>query len=374
MVKVAFIGGGINSAVGQTHKIACQMDGRFQVVAGAFSRNQEINKQTGEVFQIPLNKVYDHYEELLIQEQGEVDAIIVLVPTDRHSEVVRKCILAGYPVICEKSLATSTEQGKELLQLVEEKEGFLCVTYNYTGYPMIRLLKEKIQQEELGNINHIEIEMPQEGFSRYTLTGEKPIPQKWRLLDYEIPTISLDLGTHLHNMITFLTNKQPVGVVARENTYGFFEGIIDDVNCMIDYSDKMTVQMWYSKVALGHRNGLRVRVYGNKGSAEWYQLEPEILKISNCLGETRILDRSNDWEIGNAPRYTRFKVGHPAGFIEAFANYYQDIYEALKQYKVQGQWQSDYILPLECSVEGLQLFEQAHQSALERTWREIVVS
>ena len=121
MVKVAFIGGGINSAVGQTHKIACQMDGRFQVVAGAFSRNQEINKQTGEVFQIPLNKVYDHYEELLIQEQGEVDAIIVLVPTDRHSEVVRKCILAGYPVICEKSFLTLLSFLKAMIYFLYNK-------------------------------------------------------------------------------------------------------------------------------------------------------------------------------------------------------------------------------------------------------------
>ena len=371
MFKVAFIGGGINSAVGQTHKIACQMDGRFQVVAGAFSKDEEINRKTGEIFQINPDRIYTHYEDLLRMEKGQIEAIVVLTPTDIHSEVVKKCIVEGYPVICEKSLTTSVKEAKSILQLVEEVNGFLCITYNYTGYPMIRVLKQRISQGELGKINHIEIEMPQEGFGRYTLNGEKPIPQKWRLLDYEIPTISLDLGTHLHNMIAFLTGKQPIGVVARESTYGFFEGIVDNVSCMIDYSDHMTVQMWYSKVAIGHRNGLRIRVHGDKGSAEWYQAEPELLKVNNCFGETKTIDRSNDLEIGNDLRYTRFKVGHPAGFIEAFANYYQDIFEALSQYKKEGYWQSQYVLPLEYSIEGLVLFEEAHQSAKNREWRYI---
>lgn len=371
MFKVAFIGGGINSAIGRTHKIACQMDGKFKVVAGAFSRDDRINRETAKEFDIADDRVYMDYSELIDKERERIDAIVVLTPTDTHLEIVRQCIEAGYPVICEKSLTTCLELGKAVFDLVEKKKAFLCVTYNYTGYPMVRVLREKIKQGRLGKITNIAIEMPQEGFTRYTLEGKKPVPQSWRLKDYTIPTISLDLGTHLHNMIAFLTEAIPLRVVAREKTYGFFENIIDNVECLIDYSDDISVQMWYSKVAIGNRNGLRIRIYGTKASAEWYQMEPEVLQLNDCYGSIQILDRSNDLEIGMEPRYNRFKPGHPIGFIEAFANYYSDIYDLLLLYKQGENLNSKYILPLEYSVEGLALFEAAHHASQHRMWREV---
>lgn len=371
MFEVAFIGGGINSAIGRTHKIACQMDGKFKVVAGAFSRESRINRDTAKAFDIEEDRVYSEYSELLTKEKGKIDAIVILTPTDTHIEIIRQCIDEGYPVICEKSLTTSVEFGNAIYDLVEEKKAFLCVTYNYTGYPMIRILREKIKQGKLGKITNIAIEMPQEGFTRYTLEGKQPIPQSWRLKDYTIPTISLDLGTHLHNMIAFLTDAIPLRITAREKTYGFFENIIDNVECLIDYSDNISVQMWYSKVAIGSRNGLRVRIYGTKASAEWYQMEPEILHINDCYGNIQILDRSNDLETGMQLRYNRFKPGHPVGFIEAFANYYSDIYDLLLQYKQGKKLSSEYILPMEYSLEGLALFEAAHHSSENSMWREV---
>ncbi|MBE6851885.1 MAG: Gfo/Idh/MocA family oxidoreductase [Ruminococcus sp.] len=372
MYNIAFIGGGINSAIGRTHKISCQMDGRFRLVAGAFSRHKDINTRTGQEFGVDTSRVYDDYREMLIKEKENVDIIAVLTPTNTHERIVMDVIEAGYPVICEKSLATSAESGKKICEAANDKESFLCVTYNYTGYPVIRMLRQMIKKGELGKINKIVAHMPQEGFIRYTADGKIPSPQEWRLSDYEIPTISLDLGTHLHNMIYFLTGEKPLEIVSQESTYGFFEDVVDDVSCMIKYTSDISAHMWFSKAALGHRNGLRIKVYGSEKAAEWYQLEPELLRVFDKHGCTSIIDRSNNSEIGLDERYNRFKIGHPAGFIEAFANYYSDIYDMFTEYKKTGRYISEYICSADASVEGLKMFETAHSSSLDNEWKKIL--
>ena len=213
--------------------------------------------------------------------------------------------------------------------------------------------------------------MPQEGYTRYTLDHKEPTPQKWRMVDYEIPTISLDLGTHLHNMMTFLTGEHPLEVVARESSFGFFKQVIDDVLCMVNYTDDIAAQLWFSKAALGNRNGLRIRVFGTKKSAEWYQAEPETLKVHDKDGGIYILDRSNDHVEGDKIRYNRFKVGHPSGFIEAYANYYWDISDALTEYFKHGKEASHYLMNIDTAIEGLKMFEAAHASAINHQWVKI---
>ena len=371
--KVAFIGGNINSAIGRTHKIACQMDGKFELVAGAFSRHKEINEKTAIEYDIPIEHVYDDYKELLKKEKKHVDVIIVLVSTDFHEQVVTDCLNSGYKVICEKSLSTSLVSGERIVNCMKKNQSFLGLIYNYTGYPMLRVLKEKIEESILGKIININIEMPQEGYIRYNQNGEKPYVQEWRLKDYEIPTISLDLGVHLHNIIAFLTDEKPLKVMAQENSFGFFKGLIDDVSCLIEYTNDMKVSIWYSKSALGNRNGLRIRLFGEKASAQWYQMEPEILKIYKNDGSQMTYDRSND-VLGLSERYNRFKAGHPIGFIEAFANYYDDLYEAIENFEQGKNFNTKYILPIEKSLEGLKLFELAHKSAKEEKIMKIIFS
>ena len=137
---------------------------------------------------------------------------------------------------------------------------------------------------------------------------------------------------------------------------------------MINYTDDIAAQMWFSKAALGNRNGLRIRVFGTKASAEWYQAEPETLKLNDKNGHVLLLDRSNDKAEGQQARYNRFKVGHPSGFIEAYANYYWDIYDALTEYLTKGEEASHYLMNIDTSIEGLKLFEVAHRSAKEHKW------
>ena len=368
-LKVAFLGGGLNSAVGSAHYAAINLDNIYELVAGVFSTHKEINYQTAEKYKVPKERVYDNLDELVKNEKNNIDAIIVLTPTNQHATQVIELIKYGIPIICEKSLSTSIKETIEIEKTLNKNNGFLAVIFNYLGYPIIRELKHLIAIGRLGKINHIQIEMPQEGFARITNEGNPIIPQKWRIKDNRVPTISLDLGVHLHMFIKYLTNETPISVVAQSNSYGNFSSIVDNVNCIIEYTNGLSCNMWYSKVAIGERNGLKIRVYGQDGSAEWIQQNPEILYCADSIGKRWTIDRGNEsLEICNEQRYTRFKAGHPAGFIEAFANYYYDIANALRIYKKTGNIEFRECFGINESYEGMKLFEAIDKSTKSKSW------
>ncbi len=204
--------------------------------------------------------------------------------------------------------------------------------------------------------------------ARLDAKGNKPKPQEWRLQDGEIPSVSLDLGTHLQHMIYFLTGENPTDLVAEQSSSGWFPQIIDDVSCIAKYASGMKSQMWYSKSALGYRNGLKVRVFGDQGSAEWYQMSPEKLKTAFVDGEISTFDRGGKVEVANQERYTRFKAGHPAGFIEAFANLYVDIADQLSDYLENNNKDSSWVYGEKQAMVGLNVFEAVKESAESKKW------
>ncbi|NOQ17303.1 MAG: gfo/Idh/MocA family oxidoreductase [Methyloprofundus sp.] len=368
-LSLAFIGGGINSAVGTTHKLAAQMDERWELVAGCFSRNNDINVSTGTNWNIDNDRLYSSPEELFENEKGKLDAVVILTPTPSHPELVIKAIKSGYAVICEKSLACSSTEANQVNQAVKEHNAFLALTYNYTGYPMLRELQHLIKNGKLGKIDQIQIEMPQEGFRKVDKNGAPLTPQDWRLSDKNIPTISLDLGVHLVQMIKFLSAETPLEVVATESNIGNFTGIIDNVMCIAKYTGDLSCQIWYSKTALGQSNGLKVRVYGGSGSAEWLQMEPEYLIYHNQLGDKSIITRSSSMaEESKKLSYNRFKAGHPAGFIEAFANYYYDLADSLIEYKEKGTFLSPWIFSSVDAENDLKMLEAISLSSKENKW------
>lgn len=365
VLNLGFIGGGIDSAIGYTHFIASQMDHRFTLKAGCFSRNKVINEQTASLWckDVKFN-LYENYLQLLDNEIGKLDAICILTPTTTHKQIVIEALERGYAVICEKTLCLDIQEALEIEDVLIKKAGFLAITYNYTGYPMLRELKAMVENGEFGKIHNIQIEMPQEGFIRLN-DNQKPTPQQWRLKDSKIPIISLDLGVHCQNIISFLTNKSPRSVFALINTAGWFENIVDDMNILTQYEDGMNVNMWYSKSALGYRNGLKVRIFGTLMSGEWLQMNPEELILNTKNGEKIIKDRASPLQckIASMSRYNRFKAGHPSGFIEAFGNYYNDIAQSLEDFKTQQTQNSPYVFGIKQALRELRFLESVSKSA-----------
>lgn len=355
-IKLGFIGGSLDSIAGYPHLVACQMDNRFKVVAGAFSRNKEINRKTGIKYNV--SKVYNDWKSLIENEKDELDAVVVLVPTPMHAEVISILLQQKMPVISEKALVSSLSELDEIKKYYN-KDSFLVVTNNYSGYSLVRELREIIKKGTLGKIINLDFAMPQESFLRPPRNIK--YPQKWRLKDSYIPTICLDLGVHLHHLSYFLTEMEPISVFGHFNSFSKYP-VFDDVKLLLKYPNNATGSFWISKTALGNRNGLACRIYGEKGSAGWFQEEPEKIHLAFNDGSKTILDRSNNLILGNIERYSRMIAGHPSGFIEAFANMYYDIADVFMEFSEKGSYHNPYVYGMLHAENGLKLFHFAKQS------------
>jgi predicted dehydrogenase len=201
----------------------------------------------------------------LAKKLAGLDAVAVLTPTPTHYEIVSKALEKGFNVICEKSLTLSSHEAENLKKAQKDNKSFLSVTHNYTGYPMLRELRRLIENADLGKINQIKIEMPLETYLNQESEKSQPVPQEWRLKDYNVSSISLDLASHIYNLINFLSGEKAEELIAVENTFGRFNQVVDDVNCICKFTNNLLCNIWFSKSAIGHRNGLRIRVYGSKG-------------------------------------------------------------------------------------------------------------
>jgi len=357
MYKLAFIGGSIESIAGYPHFIASQMDKRFKVVTGVFSTNDSINRKTAKQWHI--KKYYSNIDQMIEKEKDNIDAIVILTPTPLHANLIIKIIQFKIPIICEKPLVSSLKDAEKIQNIINTEKNFLVVTNNYSGYPMVRELKQKIISNELGEILNIRLKMPQESFLRPPKSVK--YPQKWRLVDEFIPGISLDLGSHLHHLAYFLTELEPSKLLASYKSFSKYN-VIDDVNILLEYSNGISGNMWLSKTALGNRNGLHIEIYGTKASAMWHQENPEILEFSYNNGQKIILDRGSNIEMQENHLYNRMTPGHPAGFIESFANLYNDIADALDNFHKKKKYTNQYVYGFIHAFNGIKLLHTASLS------------
>ncbi len=337
--RLAFIGGGLNSVAGYPHFVASRMDARFEVVGGVFSRHEEINRETARYWNV--KHVFNNVQDMIDNLGDSLDAVVVLTPTPLHYEHVRICLEKNLKVICEKPLFRSMEEMSRFREFYDPDRHFLLITYNYIAYPILSELRRMIKEGMLGEILSVSLEMPQESFLRPPRSVD--YPPWWRKRDGEIPTIILDLASHLFSLSYFLIGLKIKGVNVLKRSFSEF-GVVDDVKALIEYENGATGFLWVSKVALGNRNGLRVCIYGSEASSVWVQEDPEKLYISDRKGKRYILDRGSGLDIGKVRIYNRMIAGHPAGYVEALANLYFKYYEALRYYEEHGKLPDDPLL------------------------------
>lgn len=358
-IRVAMIGGGINSAVGQVHEIAMKMDGRFELVAGCFSRKADTNRLSGEKYGLAADRVYGSMQALLAAEAGRIDAVVVTTPIHSHFEQISQALDQGLRVISDKPLVGDPAHCRALRERVKAGGPEVFCIFNYTGYPAVREMRRRVRSGAIGSVFKVMAEMPQDSYMRLKNQGRESAIQEWRLHDGVIACVTLDLFVHLHSLVNFVCGGRPEVVTAWSRSIsGVVAGLADEVDAIIRYDNGMIMNAWYGKAALGYRNGLRVRIFGDRGSLQWYQEDPETLLGADEQGNRVIGDRlSAGSEVTIEARYQRFKAGHPAGFIEAFANYYYDIADAIL-----GE-DSPFVLPLEVVEEGIRLSAAIHRSA-----------
>lgn len=374
VLKLGFVGGGVRSAVGRAHASAIALCRDVCLVAGCFSRDAEMSAVSAESLGLPRELAYSDLETFLGEQASELDAVVVLSPTPLHEAHVEMTLGAGLDTICEKALSTSAQSSWDLVALAQERQRNLYVTFNYSGYPMVRQLRSFYEHGFLGEVHTIEVKMPQQGYAVTNDQGATPAVQLWRLTDGPIPTVSLDLGVHLVHLVSFITGQSIVELVAQERHVGRISQVADDVTaiCMTDLGVQVTMR--FGKASLGERNGLAISLWGREGSLKWRQTSPEEILYSDCQGRRSILDRASpECEYLRQPRYERFKSGHPAGFVEAFANLYQDLSADLMSqrqhpYRAPSNGDFGYAPTGANAARGLEVLEAVHASSILGIW------
>ena len=348
MIKLGFLGGGVGSIAGAMQFAASRLDHKFEVVGGVFSRSKENSTATADQYNV---KAFSTMQEMV----ENVDVVLVLTPTPRHFEDLKALSQYDVSVICDKPLTATLKEAEEIQDMFRDK--LLFVTYNYTGYPMIRELRSMIANGDLGEIKKLVINMPQESFFKPLKPG---YPQEWRKVDGEIPNIMLDLGAHVFQMAQFLYPSKIEAVFCECNSFSGLN-VVDDVEILSHYKSTLGV-FRFSKISLGNTNPFTVEVFGSKAGARWSQSDSEELYLSYSSGERKTFNRANAQYEANKQRYNRIPYGHPTGFIEAFANLYYDISEFYSN------GNTEFIFDVDNSVENIRFLDCAIASFRKKKW------
>ncbi len=363
------VGGGQEAFIGDVHRKAVAMDGKAELVAGCFSRDYKNTLATGEMLGLDKERLYKSFEEMIEAEgkrEDKIDFIIIVTPNNTHFPIAKLALQNGIHVVCDKPLTTDSKDAEELERLSAENDLLFCVTYTYTGYPVVKHLREMIAKGELGPIRFVNAEYPQDWLATF-LEGTGQKQAAWRT-DPEQTGISNcvgDIGSHIENMVSYLTGLKIQSLCARLDT--FVEGRVldDNASIMVSYDNGAKGLYWSSQIAVGHDNGLRVRIYGTKGSLEWAQEDPNYVRIS-CLDKpTEILSRGRDDLYSHAQNYSRIPAGHPEGYFEAFANIYSTFITALNK-KLAGESLSKEELDfpgVDEGVQGVKFIEKCVESS-----------
>jgi len=328
-LKMGMVGGGRGAFIGAVHRMAANLDGKIELVAGAFSSDPEKSKLSGEDFFLDPNRVYGNYQEMAEKEaalpEGErIDFVSIVVQNHLHFDVAKTFIEAGFNVICDKPMTFTLEQAYELRDIVNNSGKVFALTHNYTGYPMVKEARRMVNDGELGRILKIVAEYPQ-GYAVGDVEGEgQGKINNWRS-DPNIAGVSNcmgDIGTHAHNLVRYITGLE-IDEICSELT-AFIPGreLDDDGNNLVRFKGGAKGIIYASQISNGDENALNIRVYGTKASIEWHQEEPNDLIVKYANAPRKVYRRGNDYVGAAAAANSRTPFAHPEGFIEAFANIY----------------------------------------------------
>lgn len=326
---MGMVGGGRGAFIGGVHRMAANLDGKIELVAGAFSSDPKKSKLSGQDLFLDPSRVYGSYQEMAEKEAalpvGErIDFVTIVVQNHLHHAVAKCFLESGFNVICDKPLAFDLKQAKDLRRIVRKSGKVFALTHNYTGYPMVKEAKDWVKRGELGRILKVVTEYPQ-GYAVGDIErkGEGKIAS-WRT-DPKIAGASnciSDIGTHAENLGSYITGLE-IDELCAELT-AFIPGRVldDDGNILIRYKGGAKGILYASQISSGDENNLNIRIYGTKASLEWHQEDPNELIVKYPDKPRQILRRGNDYLCKSATDATRTPFGHPEAFIEAFANVY----------------------------------------------------
>jgi len=374
-LRMGMVGGGPGAFIGPVHKMAAELDGRMELVAGAFSQSAEKSKAAGEAFRIDPGRAYASYNEMFAAERKRADGIdfvVIATPNHFHLPVALAAIEAGIPVMSDKP-ATATYQEVLLLEEAVVKSGLpYGLTHTYAGYALVRDARSLCASGKLGKIRKIAVEYLQ-GWLSQPIENSGQKQAAWR----SDPAINGpggcigDIGVHAFHLLEYVTGLHVASLYSTLRTVVAGRKLDDDVSALLKLDNGAEGTLMASQIATGEGNGLRLRIYGELGSLDWKQEHPNYLHVKWADDPEQIRHASGGYLSADAKAVTRLPGGHPEGYIEAFAVLYREFADALDAWKQGSKHPIPATLPgIEAAVRGMRFIERGIESSKQQAWLE----
>jgi predicted dehydrogenase len=328
------VGGGAGADIGKTHRYAMRLDDQFELTSGVFGRDREVSLALAAELGIAGDRSYRDYTEMAAAEAARpdgADVVVVATPNDSHFDIARAFLEAGISVVCEKPLTRDSGTAAELVRLAAENNAVLAVPHCYSAYAMVRHAARMVRDGGLGRVTFVDVEHAS-GWAATPLEEQGHKQARWRTNPdiAGFPSVVGDLGTHAYHLLRYITGLDADRVSGRLSTLVPGRRVFDHATVELELAGGVPARLWASMAATGHNHGLRIRVFGDKGSLEWQHEDPHHLTVQDLDGATTVLTHGLGALSEDATRLTRVGLGHPEGFLEAFANFYRDLADILR--------------------------------------------
>jgi len=338
-LKMGMVGGGPGAFIGEVHRKAARIDGRIELVAGAFDINPRKSKQMGRELNVDSKRTYRTYKEMIERElklsEGErVDFVSITTPNNWHFPIARDFLNAGFHVMCEKPMTFNVKEARELQKIVKQSRKVFGLMHNYTGYPMVKLARDIVRAGDLGKLRKIVVQYPQ-GWLSTAIERTGNMQASWRTDPKQSGAAGCmgDIGTHAENLSEYITGLKITHICADLTTFVKGRRLDDDGNCLLRFNNGARGILHASQISVGEENGLAIWVYGEEKSLEWHQEHPNYLYVKEPNEPMQVWSRGNAYVGAKSPaaaRSTRLPSGHPEAFIEAFANVYCNFADTIR--------------------------------------------
>ena len=333
-IRLGMVGGGEGAFIGAVHRIAARLDDHYELVAGALASTPAKAKRSGLALGLAADRIYADYAAMAEAEAARADGIevvAIVTPNHLHAPVAEAFLKAGIHVVCDKPLATTAKAARRLQALAAKQRRIFAVTYNYTGYPMVRQARQMVQDGWLGEIRVVQVEYAQDWLTEsLEATGQKQA--EWRTDPARAGAGGCvgDIGTHAYQLAGYVGGVEATELCAELTSFVEGRRLDDNVQVMLRFAGGARGALWASQVAPGNENNLRLRVYGSRGGVEWRQEQPNQLQWSPFGQATQTISRASGAAGPAAARVSRLPAGHPEGYLEAFATLYGEIAQAIR--------------------------------------------
>ncbi len=334
-VRLGMVGGGAGAFIGAVHRAAARLDGAFELVAGALASTPE--RALASAAELGLPRGYPSWQamldgELALPPEQRIEAVSVVTPNHLHFPIARAFADAGFHVVCDKPLVHSSEQADELVRVARERGVVFAVTYNYSGYPMVKEARRLVRDGVLGPLRKVVVEYRQ-GWLATPLEADGENRQAaWRTDPARSgPGGAIgDIGSHAEQLLATVTGLELEAVRADLTTFVPGRALDDDATVLLRFRGGARGVLLVSQVEIGAENDLRLRVHGERGSLSWHQEEPTRLWLATLDEPAQLRSRGQPYLGAAAATASRIPPGHPEGFLEAFANVYAGVAAAIR--------------------------------------------